>query len=197
MKSVILVALMALMLLVTGCGVNKDYVAQQIADSEARTGSELGTLRDKTDGNAHEISRLKSLSDELSKKTDMAINEAKGFENYQIIWQGVINFDFDRQDINAAAEQILLQAGEKMQSSPGSIIEIAGHSDRTGSAKYNIMLTAQRANSAKRFLTDQFGLSLYRLFVIAYGETKPVAMPDEKDSASMNRRVNLAVWGKL
>ena len=134
------VALLALTLMFVGCGVNKDYVAQQIQDSEARTGSEIGSLRDKTDGNASEITKLRSLATELDAKADMAINKAKGFENYQVIWQGEINFDFDKADVNAAAEQILNEAGDKMEQNPGSVIEIVGHTDKTGSANYNLML---------------------------------------------------------
>ena len=37
MRKVLALMLMATVLLLVGCGVNKDYVAQQIADSEDRT----------------------------------------------------------------------------------------------------------------------------------------------------------------
>ncbi len=187
----------ALALFAAGCGVNKDFVQEQISQSEARTGSKIVTLQDKTDANAGEIVKLQSLAKQLSDKTDLAINEAKGFENYQIIWSGVINYDFDSYEINDGAAAILNEAGQKMEENPGSVIEIAGHTDRTGSAKYNLMLGDKRANAAKRFLTDHFGISLYRLFVISHGEEKPVAMPDERNAASKNRRVTLKVWGQL
>ncbi|MFQ6008911.1 MAG: OmpA family protein [Candidatus Zixiibacteriota bacterium] len=186
-----------LALLVIGCGVNKDYVQQQIQESEVRTESKIGSLQSKADANAAEIAKLQSLAQQLSEKTDMAINQAKGFENYQIIWSGVINFDFDSYEINAAAADILNEAGQKMEEHPGSVLEIAGHTDRTGSAKYNLLLGEKRANATKRYLVDRFGISLYRLFVISHGEEKPVAMPDERNAASKNRRVTLKLWGKL
>jgi len=191
------VALLALTLMVVGCGVNKDYVAQQIQDSEARTTAELGTLRDKTDGNASEITKLRSLASELDSKADMAINKAKGFENYQIIWQGETNFDFDNADVNGAAEQILNEAGDKMEQNPGSVIEIAGHTDKTGSANYNLMLGQLRAEASKRYLSERFGISLYRMFIISFGENKPVADSGEMSSSSKNRRVSLTVWGPM
>lgn len=197
MKTMTLVLMLAMLLLIAGCGVNKDYVSQQISESEARTSGEINTLRDKTDGNAAEIVRLQSLASQLSDKTDMAINKAKGFENYQIIWEGVVNFDFDSYDISGIAEQTLTEAGEKMEQNLGSVVEIAGHSDPTGSASYNLLLGEKRANSCKRFLSDRFGTSLYRMFVISYGENKPTAMLDENQSASKNRRVSLRIWGEL
>lgn len=191
----VLLALMAL--LVSGCGVNKDYVAQQIADSEAKTDAKIKTVADKTDNNDAEITKLKALAVQLSEKADMAINKASGFENYQIIWSGEITFDFDSYEIDDIAGSILNEAGEKLESYPGSVIEIAGHTDATGSASYNFLLGEKRANSAKRYLADRFGISLYRMFVISYGKSKPVALPDEKNASSKNRRVTLTIWGHL
>lgn len=197
MKFVTGLTLLLLMIVVIGCGVNKDYVQQQIAESESRTNSQIGTLRDKTDGNATEISKLQSLSQQLSEKADLAINKAKGFENYQILWQGEVNFDFDSYEINATAEQILMEAGEKLEQNPGSVIEIVGHTDGTGSGQYNLMLGQHRAESAKLFLADRFGISLYRMFILSYGEKKPIALPSETQANSKNRRVNLTIWGNM
>jgi peptidoglycan-associated lipoprotein len=197
MKTKAVIVILGALLLFTGCGVNKDYVAQQISDSEARTGSQLKAVSDKTDTNASEITKLRSLSAQLSEKTDMAINEAKGFETYQVIWQGEINFGFDSYDVNANAEQVLIEAGEKMEQHPSSVVEVAGYTDRTGSSKYNLLLGEKRANSAKRFLADRFGISLYRMFVISYGEDKPLVMDNEQQESSKNRRVAIKIWGNL
>ena len=184
-----------LVLLVAGCGVNKQFVDEQISASESRTSAQVATLKDKTDANAAEVAKLRTLAGELSTKTDLAINQAKGFENYQIIWSGVINFDFDSWNVTANGEQILGEAGVKLEQYPHSLIEIEGHTDGTGSSKYNMMLGEQRANAAKSFLAERFGVSLYRMFVISFGKTKPASMSDEREAASKNRRVTLKVWG--
>ncbi len=186
-----------LLLLLAGCGVNKDYVAQQIQESEARLGTRVSAVEDQLETNTQEVARLQSLAKELSEKTDMAINQAKGFENYQVIWSGIINFDFDSYRITDNAAAVLREAGQKLEENPESIIEIAGHTDRTGNAKYNLMLGTLRADAAKRFLVDNFGISLYRIFAVSHGEEKPIAMPDEKNAASKNRRVSLKIWGRL
>ena len=192
-----MIGVLLLTLMFVGCGVKKDFVMQQIEQSEARTKAELDAIGDKTDGNADEIAKLKSLAAEIDSKADMAINEAKGFETYQIIWQGEVNFDFDSYAITPTAEGILNEAGAKMEQNPSSLIEIAGYTDKTGSNQYNLMLGEKRAGSAKRYLADKFGISLYRLFIVSYGEDKQVSMDSENQSASKNRRVTLTVWGKL
>ena len=197
MKTRLMLCLLIVALMAGGCGVNKDYVAGEIAASEARTATELGQVRDKTDLNATEITRLQGLATALDEKADLAINKASGFENYQIIWSGNISYDFDDYNINGVAASILDEAGMKLEEVPHSLIEIVGHTDQTGSAKYNILLGEKRANAAKRYLADKFGTSLYRMFIVSYGEDKPVALPDERNASSQNRRVTLTIWGSI
>lgn len=181
-------------LLLSACGANKEYVNKQVADSEARSSARMATMQAQTDATAAEVERLGKLSSELSRKTDMALNQASGFENYEIIWQGEVTFGFDRYELDGVAEQILDGAGGKMTATPHSIIEIAGHTDATGSSTYNYTLGERRANSAKRYLADRYGIGLYRMFVISYGKDKIVSLPDERHGNAKNRRVILKAW---
>ena len=191
------IVIVGLVLLASGCGVNKDYVQQQISESETRTDAKIVPLKEQADSNAVEIADLQSLAKQLSEKADMAINQAKGFESYQIIWSGEINFDFDSYEITPTSADILNGAGQKMEEYPASVLEIAGHTDLTGPPTYNLVLGERRANAAKRYAVDHFGIPLYRLFVISHGEEKPVALPDERNANAKNRRVTLNVWGRL
>jgi len=193
MRTVLLIALVAMM--AAGCGVNKQYVADELAASEARMAAQVQGVQDKTDANAAEVQRLQQLASQLEEKANLAINKAAGFENYQIIWSGEINFAFDSYEIDGVAASILDEAGMKMEQVPHALLELVGHTDRTGSSNYNLLLGEKRANAAKRYLSDKFGLSLYRMFINSFGEEKPVALPDERNAASRNRRVALAVWG--
>jgi len=193
MRTVLLIALVAMM--AAGCGVNKQYVADELAASEARMAAQVQGVQDKTEANAAEVQRLQQLASQLEQKADLAINKAAGFENYQIIWSGEINFAFDSYEIDGVAASILDEAGMKMEQVPHALLEVVGYTDRTGSSNYNLLLGEKRANAAKRYLADKFGLSLYRMFINSFGEEKPVALPDERNAASKNRRVSLAIWG--
>ncbi|UCC43384.1 MAG: OmpA family protein [Candidatus Zixiibacteriota bacterium] len=196
MKSRLLL-LAVMLLMIAGCGVNEDFVGQQILESEARDAAKMEAIRAQADANAAELTALRNLATELESKADMALNEAKGFENYQIIWEGEVNFAYDSYEIDDIAAQILNDAGAKMEAYPGSLAEFVGHTDATGTAKYNIMLGEKRAGAARRYLADNYGISLYRMFVLSYGEEKPVALPDERDANSRNRRVKVRIWGNL
>lgn len=195
MKKTIL-AVLLLSLMVIGCGVNKEYVSQQIADAESRSDAKIKSVSDKTDANAAEVARLQGLAEQIDAKADLAINKAKGWEDYVVIWTGEVNFDYDQFQIDDVAMGILSEAGDKMEANAGSIIEIVGHTDATGSASYNYRLGVKRADATKRFLSQRFGISLWRMFVISQGQDKPRALPDENQAHARNRRVMLTVWGE-
>ncbi len=192
-----LIILLSVIALVAGCGASKNYVDEQIRNSESRTSAQLGDVEGKASATSLDLQKLQALQNDLEAKADMALNQAKGFENYQIIWEGEVNFDFDSDQITSAAEQTLMDAGQKLETSSESLVELVGHTDNTGSNAYNLALGERRSESVRRFLADRFGISLYRMFTLSYGEDKAAAMSDEPNSASRNRRVTVRIWGEL
>ena len=128
--------MMALSALLAGCA-SKGYVEEQVANAESRQSAKLAEVAGKTDQNAADLAKLQTLSLELEKKADLAINKVSGFENYKILWEGEISFGFDKYDLDDAAQQVLGEAGQKMNGEPRSIIEISGYTDRIGSRDYN------------------------------------------------------------
>ncbi|MBN2226713.1 MAG: OmpA family protein [candidate division Zixibacteria bacterium] len=195
LKVLLLFAVMAAFL-IAGCA-SKGYVDKKIAEMQAGVDADLNTMQAQSSMNAEEIKQLKTLANEISGKADKALNEAKGFENYQVIWEGVVNFDFDSYDLSQTAKDNLEELGQKMIDYPRSLLELAGHTDQTGSATYNLELGRMRADAVKKYLVDQYAVALYRMFTVSHGETRPVAMPDDRNANTKNRRVVLKLYGKL
>lgn len=190
----VLYAVSLFSLLVAGCGANKKYVNEQVAAAEQRQSQQLAALTSKTDSNAEQIQRLQALTDELSQKTDKALNQVAGFEKYQVIWQGDVTFGFDQYALDGVATGVLEEAGRIMMDTPSGITEIVGHTDRTGSATYNYTLGERRANAVKRYLASQFSIPTFRMFILSQGKDKPVALPDERNANARNRRVTITIW---
>lgn len=73
---------------------------------------------------------------------------------------------------------------------PETLIELLGHADARGEESFNYALSRQRAAAIKTFLREQ-GIDERRIFVIAYGESAPVA--DNRSAAGLaaNRRVEI------
>ena len=181
--------------LAVGCGASKSYVDQSVGEERARSEAALDKMSSDLAANTAEIDHLKSLAQQIEKKADMAINEAKGYENYQIIWEGDIYFNFNSAKITSEAQAILDQAGDKLTANKGSIMDLAGYCDPTGGDAYNMVLGRERAQAAKYYLVDNFGINLYRFFYMSYGKRKAVPTSEGSTSYAKQRKVHMRIWG--
>ena len=69
-------------------------------------------------------------------------------------------------------------------------LKIAGHTDSTGNAAYNEILSMNRANAIKQALVDR-GIDAARLETLGMGEKQPVGSNDTPQGQALNRRVEL------
>jgi len=72
-------------------------------------------------------------------------------------------------------------------------VEIEGHTDNVGDAKYNEQLGLMRAEAVKRYLYEKHQVPLHKINVISYGEEKPVSPNNTRDGRAQNRRVVIKV----
>jgi outer membrane protein OmpA-like peptidoglycan-associated protein len=73
-----------------------------------------------------------------------------------------------------------------------TIIEIAGHTDNTGSSTHNQALSERRANSVAQYLESQ-GVDSQRVMAVGAGEGHPIAPNNTPEGRQANRRVELTL----
>jgi outer membrane protein OmpA-like peptidoglycan-associated protein len=71
-------------------------------------------------------------------------------------------------------------------------VEVAGHTDATGTDEYNQGLSERRARSVVDYLVGK-GIDRSRLDAVGRGESQPVADNGTRDGRAQNRRVELNV----
>jgi len=71
-------------------------------------------------------------------------------------------------------------------------VEIAGHTDNTGTAVHNLELSQARANTIVKYLTTK-GISPARLQAKGYGAEQPVAENTTEKGKQLNRRTEVRV----
>jgi len=69
-------------------------------------------------------------------------------------------------------------------------IVMEGHTDAVGSDDYNLALSEQRAQSARDYLVQSFGISSSRIVSVGKGKNDPVAPNDTDANRGRNRRVD-------
>ena len=73
---------------------------------------------------------------------------------------------------------------------PQQPIRIVGHTDSIGTTPYNLSLSARRAKSVGRWLTDK-GVSPERITIEGRGEGEPSASNKTKKGRVLNRRTEM------
>ncbi len=79
-----------------------------------------------------------------------------------------------------------------MEENPDLAVEIAGHTDSTGSAKHNQDLSQKRAEAVVEYLFSK-GIETDRLISTGYGDRKPVGSNDIEEGRAINRRTELTI----
>jgi outer membrane protein OmpA-like peptidoglycan-associated protein/uncharacterized protein YidB (DUF937 family) len=105
----------------------------------------------------------------------------------------IINFPTGSAEIPADSRPVLLAAATSMKAMPaGSMIEIGGHTDNTGEASANVVLSQQRADAVKTALVSD-GVSASMLTTKGYGSSRPRATNESDYGRFQNRRIEYVV----
>ncbi len=113
-------------------------------------------------------------------------------DNITLNMPGNITFAFDSADVSASFYPVLDSISKVLKEFDKTFIEVAGHTDSTGSTSYNQGLSERRASSVAAYLRSR-QVTSRRLIVIGAGETRPIATNSTEAGKAQNRRVELTI----
>lgn len=102
-----------------------------------------------------------------------------------------ILFDVDKYDVRPEAEEVLKNLAIVLKEADIKAFEIDGHTDSDAGDKHNQILSENRANAVKNFLTSQ-GITA-EITIKGYGKTRPIASNDTPEGKQKNRRVEIVI----
>ena len=114
-----------------------------------------------------------------------------GTELIVIMPQDIL-FAIDSTVVRTALRRDLGALADNLQRFPGSTVDVVGHTDNTGTAAYNLDLSARRASAVAAVLIAS-GVSSARLRTIGMGEDAPIASNLTAAGRSENRRVEIVI----
>jgi len=103
-----------------------------------------------------------------------------------------ITFAVNSADLNAQFFSALEGVSMVLKEYEKTVVEVAGHTDSTGSEQSNQVLSERRAQSVASYLSTH-GVKSQRLITIGAGEGHPVASNDTEQGRAANRRVELTI----
>ena len=102
-----------------------------------------------------------------------------------------ILFDVDKYDLRPEAEEVLKNLAIVLKEADIKVFEVDGHTDSDAGDKHNQVLSENRANAVKDFLTSQ-GITA-EITIKGYGKTRPIASNDTSEGKQKNRRVEIII----
>ena len=105
----------------------------------------------------------------------------------------LVFFDFDKADVTTTAKDIIKSASESFKQNQSSVvIELTGHTDKSGSEAYNMNLSKRRAKSVMAELV-KLGIPEETMVVYGKGESKPLIPTPDGIREPQNRRVEIVI----
>jgi outer membrane protein OmpA-like peptidoglycan-associated protein len=103
-----------------------------------------------------------------------------------------VYFETDKATLLPESAARLDEAGAAIEKFADLKIEVQGHTDSRGTARYNEKLSQARAETVRDYLLAHFHLNADNLFAKGYGESQLAVSPEKSsDDYAMNRRVVL------
>ena len=113
-------------------------------------------------------------------------------DNITLNMPGNVTFATDSSDLNAGFFDVLNSVSMVVNEYEQTVIEIAGHTDSTGTDAYNQQLSDRRAGAVSSYLRTREVLD-DRIITVGMGEGRPVATNETVEGRQQNRRVELTL----
>jgi outer membrane protein OmpA-like peptidoglycan-associated protein len=102
-----------------------------------------------------------------------------------------VEFEFDSDQLTDRGKRDLDEFGEALATNLADrAVVLEGHTDDVGTDDYNLALSQRRAEAARRYLIDSFGLDQSKIIAQGKGKSNPIAGNDNETERSRNRRVD-------
>jgi hypothetical protein len=102
------------------------------------------------------------------------------------------SYETGKSDFNPDFAFFLNKLGDFLKENQGLIIEVAGHTDNSGTPAINQKLSISRAQQVKDYLVRKLGVDQDRILVRGYSSRFPIADNDTPEGQAMNRRIEIA-----
>lgn len=113
-------------------------------------------------------------------------------DNITLNMPGNITFATNSSDLSPAFFDVLNSVGKVLGEYDKTVVEVAGHTDNTGSDSYNQSLSERRASSVATYLQGR-NVMAQRLITVGMGEARPIADNATAEGRQANRRVEITM----
>ena len=112
------------------------------------------------------------------------------YNSMAVFANATVYFEFDKSNLTSKSLQTLKSAVNALNENSSIMITLSGHADERGTREYNLALGQRRAEAVSDYFVLN-GIDKDRITVRSYGEERPLALGQDEESYSKNRRVEI------
>ena len=141
---------------------------------------------------AGQMDELYAVAAEARAEVKAVNDRVSSLDDYDVQDTVAVTFRTNSALLSPEAKQALDAFAAKVQPAKAYMIEVAGHTDSTGSDAKNFRLSQQRAEAVVQYLAVQHKIPLRRFVTpMGYGKTETVADNSTAEGRQQNRRVEV------
>ena len=143
---------------------------------------------------AGQMDELYAVAAEARKEVSAVSERVSALDDYDVQESVAVNFSVNSAVLSAEAKQQLDMLAEKTTNARAFMIEVAGHTDSTGSEAKNFRLSRERADAVVQYLAVNHKIPLRRFITpMGYGKTEAIADNSTAAGRKQNRRVEVKI----
>jgi outer membrane protein OmpA-like peptidoglycan-associated protein len=136
-----------------------------------------------------------TIKEEIALNGDTTFTEiSKSFDTGKPMVFENLEFDDDSYELNDRIEPKLNYLISFLQKYPMYRLEIKGHTDSDGDAKYNLELSRKRCAMIRKYIVKAGAFPEDNILAQGFGETRPLVANDTEEHKKLNRRVEFELW---
>ncbi|HXG63878.1 MAG TPA: OmpA family protein [Blastocatellia bacterium] len=194
----------------------KKYVRNRINERVTPLENRTGELEETSRRNTQEISRLSREIEDVRMRADRAQARADtaaaaaeqantrvttveqsvsdlraNLDKYTVQKTVTVFFKAYQSDLSPEAMAQLDELAGQIKNRNGFLLEIQGFASADGKADLNERLSHERSESVRRYLAERHDIPLFRMSILGFGTSRPVADNETPEGREQNRRVEV------
>jgi len=214
-KAMAVTGIVAAVMLGNACATKK-YVRNRVNERATPLESRTGELEETSRRSTQDISRLGRDVEDVRQKTDRAQQQADraassaeqantrvtgveqtvsdlrtNLDKYTVQKTVTIQFKASKSELLPEAMAALDELASQIKDRNGFLLEIEGFASAEGKVDLNERLSQARSEAVKRYLAERHNIPLFRMAILGFGVSRPVAPNETKEGREQNRRVEV------
>jgi outer membrane protein OmpA-like peptidoglycan-associated protein len=214
-RAMVAVGLAICISMVSACATKK-YVRNRVNERAVPLENRTGELEETARRNTQDISRLSREVEDVRQRADRAQEQADraassaeqantriagveqtitdlrtNLDKYSVQKTVTVFFQVKKSELMPEEMTKLDELASQIKDRNGFILEIEGFASSDGDTTLNDRLSEARSEAVRRYMAERHNIPLFRMALLGFGESRPVADNATKEGREQNRRVEV------